>query len=53
MSYSRKTPTMQFSKKEQLVAVVTSNIDQSMFYDLQEFLLVNFQTLKLANAYMI
>ena len=47
MNCSRKTFTIQCSKKRTLVVVVVPfSADQSMFYDLQEFFQVSFQALK-------
>ena len=43
---------MQCSKKQNFVVVVFST-DQSVFYGLQEFFQVSFQTLKLTSTYVI
>ena len=42
----KKTHTIQCSKKQPLVIVVPFPTDHSVFCDLQEFLQINFQTLK-------
>ena len=53
MSYSRRTPMMQCSKKQPLVVVLAVSTDESVFCELQEFFQISFQTLKLTSAHVI
>ena len=53
MNYSRRTPTMQCSKKRPFVVVVPFSADQNVFCDLQEFFQASFQTLKLTRTDVI
>ena len=52
-NYTRKTPTVQCSKKRPLVFVVRFLADESVFCDLEEIFQISLQTLKLASAHVL